>query len=134
MSLHLKKTMIVAIQLFFLWLINELGYLLAETFHLPVPGSVIGMVMLFILLMTGVIKLSWIEDASGLLIKHLAFFFIPIAVGLMNFGSLFLKSGISLFIVLLSSIVVGLYVTGFVSQGLVKKRGDVKDGRTRHIA
>lgn len=134
MNLRIKKIIMITIQLLFLWLINELGYLLVKTFHLPVPGSVIGMVMLFVLLMTGVIKLSWVEAASGLLIKHLAFFFIPIAVGLMNFGSLFLKSGVSLIIVILGSIVVGLFVTGFVSQGLVKKKGDAKDGRARHVA
>ena len=130
----MKKTIIVVIQLSFLWLLNELGYFLVKTFHLPLPGNVIGMVLLFGLLITGVVKLSWIEDASSLLIKHLAFFFIPIAVGLMNFGSLFLKSGLSFLIVVIGSIVVGMYVTGFVSQGLVKKKGGAEDGRTRHAA
>ena len=130
----MKKAIIVVLQLLFLWLLNELGYFLVKTFHLPMPGNVIGMVMLFVLLITGVVKLSWIEDASSLLIKHLAFFFIPIAVGLMNFGSLFLKSGLSFLIVVIGSIVVGMFVTGFVSQRLVKKKGGVEDGRTRHAA
>lgn len=129
----MKKMTIVVIQLLFLWLLNELGYFLVNTFHLPVPGNVIGMVLLFVLLITGVVKLSWVENASSFLIKHLAFFFIPIAVGLMTFGSLFLKSGLSFLIVVIGSIVVGMYVTGFVSQGLVKKKGSAEDGRTRHI-
>lgn len=130
----MKKSIIIAVQLIALWLLNEFGYFLVETFNLPIPGNVIGMVMLFLLLLTGVVKLNWIEDASSLLIKHLAFFFIPIAVGLMNFGPLFLKSGLSLLIVVIGSIVVGMFVTGFVSQGLAKKKGGAEDGRTRHIA
>lgn len=130
----MKKTIIVAIQLLFLWLLNELGYFLVRTFDLPIPGSVIGMIILLVLLVTGVVKLNWIEDASSLLIKHLAFFFIPIAVGLMNFGSFFLKSGLSFLIVVIGSIVVGIYVTGFVSQGLVKKKDGVEDDRIRHSA
>jgi holin-like protein len=130
----MKKTLIVVLQLLLLWFLNELGYFLVKTFHLPMPGNVIGMVMLFVLLMTGVVKLHWIEDASSLLIKHLAFFFIPIAVGLMNFGSLFLKSGLSFLMVVIGSIVVGMYVTGFVSQRLVKQKGGAEDGRTRHAA
>lgn len=130
----MKKTMIVVIQLFFLWLLNELGYFLVNTFHLPMPGNVVGMILLFVLLLTGVVKLSWIENASSLLIKHLAFFFIPIAVGLMNFGSLFLKSGLSLLIVVVGSLAVGIFATGAVSQELVKKKGGVEDGRTRHTA
>lgn len=130
----MKKTMIVVIQLIFLWLLNEFGYFLVNTFHLPMPGNVVGMILLFVLLLMGVVKLSWIENASTLLIKHLAFFFIPIAVGLMNFGSLFLKSGLSLLIVVIGSLAVGIYATGAVSQVLVKKKGGVEDGSTRHIA
>lgn len=130
----MKKTIIIVVQLLFLWLLNELGYFIVNTFHLPIPGNVIGMVLLFVLLITGAVKLSWIEDASSLLIKHLAFFFIPIAVGLMNFGSLFIQSGLSFLIVVIGSIVVGMYVTGFISQGLVKKKGGAKDARTRNIA
>lgn len=129
----MKKTIIVISQLVFLWLLNELGYFLVETFHLPIPGNVLGMVLLFVLLLTGVVKLNWVEAASSILIKHLAFFFIPIAVGLMTFGALFLTSGLSLLIVVIGSIVVGMYVTGIVSQSLVKKKRGAEDGRTRHI-
>ncbi len=130
----MKKTVIVVIQLLFLWLLNELGDFLVQTFHLPVPGNVLGMVILFVLLITGGVKLNWIEDASSLLIKHLAFFFIPIAVGLMNFGSLFLKNGLALVIVIVGSILVGMYVTGIVSQGLAKKKGGAEDAHSHHTA
>lgn len=130
----MKKMLIIVSQLFLLWFLNILGYFLVETFHLPVPGNVIGMVILFLLLLTGVVKLDWVENASSILIKHLAFFFIPIAVGLMNFGSLFLKSGLSFVIVIVGSIIVGMYVTGIVSQGLMRKRRvSVEDERIRHI-
>ena len=130
----MRKMIIIVLQLLVLWFLNELGYFLVNTFHLPVPGNVVGMVILFVLLLTGVMKLSWIDDASSFLIKHLAFFFIPIAVGLMNFGSLFLKNGLSFLIVLIGSIVVGMYVTGVVSQGLVKKKKvGAEDDSTRHI-
>lgn len=129
----MKKTIIVISQLVFLWLLNELGYFLVETFHLPIPGNVLGMVLLFLLLLTGVVKLNWVEAASSILIKHLAFFFIPIAVGLMTFGALFLTSGLSFLIVVIGSIVAGMYVTGIVSQGLVKKKRGEEDGRSRHI-
>lgn len=130
----MRKMIIIVLQLLVLWFLNELGYFLVNTFHLPVPGNVLGMVILFVLLITGGVKLSWIENASSFLIKHLAFFFIPIAVGLMNFGSLFLKNGLSFLIVLIGSIVVGMYVTGVVSQSLVKKKKvGAEDDSTRHI-
>ncbi|OIJ21324.1 murein hydrolase regulator LrgA [Anaerobacillus alkalidiazotrophicus] len=127
----MKKALIVVVQLFFLWLLNELGYFLVNTFNLPIPGNVLGMVLLFILLLTGVVSLKWVEEASSLLIKHLAFFFIPIAVGLMSFGSLFIQHGITLASIVIGSAAIGIYVTGMISQTLAKKKegGNVEHER-----
>ena len=47
--------------------------------------------------------------------KHLAFFFIPIAVGLMAYGTLLKAAGIPLLVTLLVSMTVGMVVTAFVS-------------------
>ena len=130
----MKKTVIIVIQLVFLWFLNELGYFLVETLNLPLPGNVLGMVILFVLLMTGVVSLKWVEVASSFLIKHLAFFFIPIAVGLMNFGLLFLQNGFSLLIVIVGSAAIGIYVTGAVSQTLTDKKVGAANDRSRHSA
>jgi holin-like protein len=130
----MKKTLIIVIQLFFLWLINEVGYFLVGAFNLPLPGNVLGLVILFVLLLTGVIPLKWVEEASTFLIKHLAFFFIPIAVGLMNFGPLFLQNGISLLIVIIGSAAIGIYVTGAISQRLAEKKVGAANDRSRHSA
>lgn len=131
--IKLKTTFIVILQILFLLLINEVGYFIVKTFQLPIPGNILGMILLFILLLTGVVKLEWIDKASSLLIKHLAFFFIPIAVGLMNFGPLFLERGISFLIIIVGSIIIGMFVTGAVSQQLIKRRGKKEHGRSRNV-
>ena len=95
--------------------LSTLGNWIVETFSWKVPGSVIGMVLLLILLVTKVIRVEWIEDSAGYLTKHLAFFFIPIAVGLMAYGTLLKAAGIPLHITLLASMAVGMVVTAFVS-------------------
>ncbi len=74
-----------------LLLLNKVGYVIVEFFHLPIPGNVMGMLLLFLLLITGFIRLEWVDTASSLLIKHLSFFFIPISVGLMTMGAVFMK-------------------------------------------
>ncbi|MCT8136803.1 CidA/LrgA family protein [Anaerobacillus sp. CMMVII] len=130
----MKKILVIVIQLFFLWLLNELGYFIVEALNLPLPGNVLGMVILFGLLMTGVVSLKWVEAASSLLIKHLAFFFIPIAVGLMNFGPLFLQNGVSLLIVIVGSAAIGIYATGAISQSLAEKKEGAERGHTRDSA
>ena len=43
-------------QVFFLWCIYWLGNQAAIISHAPIPGNVLGMVLLFLLLATGVVK------------------------------------------------------------------------------
>lgn len=106
-------------QLFLLWLIYYLSTLCVATFHLPIPGSVLGMITLFTLLSTGLIKEQWLSTVANPLLKHLAFFFIPIAVGLMEWGDLFLEKGYLLFFPLVISTLVALLTTGGVVQFLM---------------
>jgi holin-like protein len=95
--------------------LSTLGNWIVATLNLKIPGSVIGMVLLLLLLMTKVIRVEWIEDSAGFLTKHLAFFFIPIAVGLMSYSSLLKAEGIPLFLALIISMTIGLVVTAVVS-------------------
>ncbi|MCT4783488.1 MULTISPECIES: CidA/LrgA family protein [Exiguobacterium] len=100
--------------------LSALGNWIVATLAWNVPGNVIGMVLLLVLLLTNVIRVEWIEDSAGFLTKHLAFFFIPIAVGLMSYGGLLKAEGIPLFIALVTSLAVGLTVTALIAG----KRGD----------
>ncbi|GIN84209.1 hypothetical protein J6TS2_05950 [Heyndrickxia sporothermodurans] len=118
----MRKYLILFIQILVLWMINKVGYMIAEYLHIAIPGNVIGMLLLFILLVTGVIQLKWVEYAALILTKHLAFFFIPISVGLMTLGSVFISSGIGLIFVLVISAIIGIIGTGITSQLLGKKR------------
>ncbi len=93
-------------------------------FHIPLPGSVLGMIILFTLLSTGIIKEQWLTAAVNPLLKHLSFFFIPIAVELMNWGDLFVKKGVLLFLPLVISTLVALLVTGGIVQFLSKAAED----------
>jgi len=55
--------------------------------HLPftLPGSIVGMLFLFLALVLGIVKLDWIEQGSGLLIKYMAVMFVPLGVGLVAY-------------------------------------------------
>lgn len=120
--MRLKFIFVFILQLSVLWVLNELGSIIVQWLHLPIPGNVVGMLLLFILLLTGVIKLEWIDQASSFLLKHLVFFFIPITVGIMTLGPMFLQNGISLLVILIVSGVLGIIVTGGSAQLLAKKR------------
>lgn len=59
-----------------------LGQVVAEFLPLAFPGSVISMVLLFLLLLFRVIKVDHIKKKAEFLLKNMAFFFIPAGVGI----------------------------------------------------
>lgn len=99
-----------------------MGDLLQSYFNLPIPGNVLGMVLLLFFLLTDIIKLSMIEDVSNFMLKHLSFFFIPAAVGLMTcFSILEGKWTALMFISVVSTFIIAV-VTGMSVQILMKRR------------
>lgn len=118
----MKKGFVLICQIFLFWVINELGNFIVNILHIPVPGNIIGMLLLLIFLLTGIIQLKWVDIGASLLNRHLSFFFIPISVGLMTLGSIFMSSGIRLLFILVLSAIIGIIGTGLTSQLLAKKR------------
>ena len=64
--------------------ISFVGEALKYLLPLPVPASIYGMLILFVGLLTGLIKLSWVKDAGKFLIAVMPVMFIPAGVGLMS--------------------------------------------------
>jgi holin-like protein len=58
-----------------------LGGLAHDALGLPVPGSVLGMLGLWAALEAGVVRLSWVRDAGGLLLAVLGLLFVPAGAG-----------------------------------------------------
>lgn len=109
-------------QITLLWVIYQLGSWVAERTHLPIPGNVLGMLILFLLLLAGIVHIEWIEEGADFLLKHLAFFFIPIAVGLMQWIGLFQLSGAQLLMSIILGTAVCIMVMNLVTTMLVRFR------------
>ena len=117
----------VILQISLLWVIFEIGKFLVRITNLPIPGNVLGMILLFVLLLTGIVPITWVEEGANSLLKHLAFFFIPIAVGLMEWIGLIQTSGVQLLLVIILGAAVCILVTGLSAQILASTRS-VKGG------
>ena len=57
------------------------------------PASVIGMILLFLLLASGVVRIEHIREKSDFLLSNMAFFFIPAGVSVINYFDV-LKSSV----------------------------------------
>ena len=60
-----------------------LGNVAEMYFHLPVPGSVLGMFLLLVALIANDRLASWVRPISLVLISYLAVLFVPAGVGIM---------------------------------------------------
>lgn len=115
----------VPFQLAIILAISFAGEFLHSFFEIPVPGNILGMLLLFVLLCLKIVKPRHIEDVAGFFLKFLPFFFIPAAVSLMGVaGKLqgFIISGLAICIL---STAVCIVVTGHSVQLLNKLTNNV---------
>ncbi|MBK1884378.1 CidA/LrgA family protein [Luteolibacter pohnpeiensis] len=83
-----------------------LAQCLTAHFHWPIPGSLLGLMLLWGLLELGLLKLHWIEQGADSLLRHLMLFFVPAMLALVDHHELFSLLGIKLILVVLISTVV----------------------------
>ena len=111
--------------------VSFVGEILHAVLPLPIPASIYGLVLMFLCLMLGVIKLSDVHDTACFLIEIMPVMFIPAGVGLMeSWGELKAVLVPVLVITLVSTIVV-MIVSGRVTQAVIRlekkhKGGDAK--------
>jgi holin-like protein len=74
--------LVILVALFFV------GDAIAEVARLPLPGSVVGMLILAALLRVRWISVRFVQPAAELLIRHMTLLFVPAGVGLMVYGDL----------------------------------------------
>ncbi len=74
---YLKQFLIILV-------ISFIGEVLKALLPLPVPASIYGMVILFVCLVTGVIRLDAVKETGRFLIEIMPVMFIPAGVGLMS--------------------------------------------------
>ncbi len=125
----LRKAGVMGLQLLGLWGFSVGGTLGVRALGLPVPGNLAGMILLYALLSLGIIKIAWFDATGSFLVKHLAFFFIPVAVGVMDAGGLLAAHGIAITLTLILSAVLGIALSGLVAQCIARRgqgRGELR--------
>ena len=78
-----------------------------------IPASVIGMILLFLLLATGVLRMEHIREKSDFLLSNMAFFFIPAGVSVMNYFDVLKSSLIPLVLICLVTAVITFAATAY---------------------
>jgi len=117
----LNNALQLLLGLFIIMLFLSLAKFIITYFDSTFPASILGMLMLFVALSVGVVKLSWIEFAGNLVLKYLALLFIPIGVGLINYFELIATHWLVIVFSLFFTTLVTLFLVGHCYQWLFKE-------------
>ena len=100
--------------------ISLVGELLKYLLPLPIPASIYGMVILFVALLTGVIKLNAVRDAGMFLIEIMPVMFIPAGVALMSSWGVLSPMLVPVAIITVVALIAVMVVTGRLSQRIIR--------------
>ncbi len=90
------------------------GQAISKLTHIPVPGSVLGMIFLTLALMTGVVKLEHVEEVGTFLIRNMSVMFIPPGVGVVVYWSLVKRDLLPISVALVVSFILTIVLTAKV--------------------
>jgi len=108
--------------------VSFVGELAAYFIPLPIPGSIYGLIILFLLLLFGVVKLSWVKSVGDFLISFMPIMFVSPLVALMENVDACKAFIVPILIIATVSTVCVMAVTGIVSQSIIKKAENKEDG------
>ncbi|MBP5769344.1 MAG: CidA/LrgA family protein [Fibrobacter sp.] len=111
----------ILLQLALILGICYVGELIHDYTGIPIPGNILGMLILLLLLCLKVIKLEQIREVSDFFLKRLAFFFLPPAIGLMLVGDDVKSQWPLLLILCIVLTIVTMAATGWTVQLFSKK-------------
>ncbi|MGL4791556.1 MAG: CidA/LrgA family protein [Anaerotignaceae bacterium] len=114
-------------QLLIIALLCIAGEIISFVLPISFPGSVISMILLFILLTSKFLKEKSINTVGDFLLKNMAFFFIPTATAIMDYYD-FIKDSI---LILIFISIVSCFITFFVTYYTVLFVVKLQEKRTK---
>ena len=107
-----------------------LGQAIVDFTGIIIPGSIIGLVLLWLALFFKVLNVKYIQKGASFLLAFLTLFFIPSTVAVINYPELLTVSGGLLIVAVIVSTLLSLAVTGKISQFIEKKEQQKKEANS----
>ncbi|MDX6155513.1 antiholin-like murein hydrolase modulator LrgA [Bacillus subtilis] len=131
-----KKVYGFLTQAFIFAVIMLVSNMIAAIVPIPIPASVVGLVLLFLLLCLKVIKLEQVETLGTSLTSLIGFLFVPSGISVMNSLGVMQQYGLQIVLVILLATIILLGATGLFSQlilSLSGKRKTAVDMKTKTV-
>ncbi len=102
--------------------ISFVGEVLKYIIPLPIPASIYGLVILFVALETGLIKLSAVRETAKFLIEIMPLMFIPAGVGLLDSWGILQPVILPVAVITIVSTIIVMGVSGVVTQAVIRRQ------------
>mgnify|MGYP000468865217 CR=1 FL=1 len=89
------------------------GELISRGTGLPVPGPVLGMILMLMAFFLKDNLIGVIRPTSGVLLTNLSLLFVPAGVGIIRQGERFANEGLGIFAVIVISTIISMVVTAY---------------------
>ncbi|MDF1472277.1 CidA/LrgA family protein [Staphylococcus epidermidis] len=109
------------LQLALIMLITFIGTEVQKSLHIPLAGSIVGLMLFFLLLQFKIVPESWINVGADFLLKTMVFFFIPSVVGIMDVASNITMNYILFFIVIIIGTCLVALSSGYIAEKMLEK-------------
>ena len=109
------------VQIILILLISYIGTEVQRLLHIPLAGSIVGLLMFYLLLQFKIIPVSWVDEGANFLLKTMVFFFIPSVVGVMNVASDITLNYILFFLIIILGTCLVALSSGYIAETLVKE-------------
>jgi holin-like protein len=111
-----------------------LGGILNWLIPLPIPATVWGMLLMFIALMCGLVKLDQVEDTADFFMGIMPMLFVPLAVGLMDTWQILADYAMPIIIIVVASFFICYAVTGKTADIIISRssRADASGKEEHH--
>ncbi|WP_260258350.1 CidA/LrgA family protein [Vibrio intestinalis] len=84
-----------------------------------IPGSIIGMMILFGLMTSGLVPSDWIRPSANLFIRYMVLFFVPVSVGIIDHFDMLISNATNILITTVGGTLIVLVITGLILQHLL---------------
>ncbi|MFF2853544.1 CidA/LrgA family holin-like protein [Peribacillus sp. NPDC058002] len=111
-----------------LFCFSSFGSILQTTFNIPVPGSIIGFLLLLLSLSCKLLTASWIHQGACSLLEYLPLILIPSTLGIIKNPVLFTRTGVAMMFIVVLSTVLTMVASGQVGQ-MLEVRNSVRKER-----
>ncbi|GAB4074632.1 CidA/LrgA family holin-like protein [Barrientosiimonas marina] len=115
------KIIRIIVQIVGLYVIYLIGQGIQHVTGLPIPGSIIGMILLFFLLLTGIIRQKRLAYGSSFLLAWLPLLFLPSAIGVIKYESFFAHKGLWLIMLVFVNTVFIMAISSLIGQRLATR-------------